>query len=261
MKNIHILPTPNPSKLGFIFEANSYHIFTNGEDPYDMADNLAHYRNLYVTNDEEIKEGDWVLKPDNTTHKMADKDILSYIESQSNATKKIILTTDQDLIKDGIQEIPDKFLEWFIKNSGCEKVEVGKWNSLAECGYSYHINIPKEEVKYSIKKEYVDDQDAYGYDVLVKEETKQETPEEAAERYLKEQNVTCLDVLENVITLDGIPFNQKERIVNAFVKWQQEKSYAKEDMEKAYMEGCKNPSLYKTHEEKAKEWFKQFRNK
>jgi hypothetical protein len=67
-------------------------------------------------------------------------------------------------------------------------------------------------------------------------EQKQETPEEAAERYLKEENVTCLDVLENVITLDGIPFNQKERILNAFVKWQQEQSYSKKEVEDALID-------------------------
>jgi hypothetical protein len=36
---------------------------------------------------------------------------------------KIILTTDQDLIKDGVQAIDDEFLEWFVKNPSCEEVE------------------------------------------------------------------------------------------------------------------------------------------
>jgi hypothetical protein len=40
--------------------------------------------------------------------------------------KKIILTTDQDLIKDGVQAIDDEFLEWFVKNPSCEFVEVDK---------------------------------------------------------------------------------------------------------------------------------------
>jgi hypothetical protein len=30
--------------------------------------------------------------------------------------KKIILTTDLDLIKDGVQSIDNEFLEWFVKN-------------------------------------------------------------------------------------------------------------------------------------------------
>jgi hypothetical protein len=30
--------------------------------------------------------------------------------------QKIILTTDLDLIKDGVQSIDNEFLEWFVKN-------------------------------------------------------------------------------------------------------------------------------------------------
>ena len=39
---------------------------------------------------------------------------------------KIILTIDTDLIKDGVQETPDEFLEWFVKNPSCEEVDVKK---------------------------------------------------------------------------------------------------------------------------------------
>jgi hypothetical protein len=38
--------------------------------------------------------------------------------------RKIILTTDVDLIKDGVQTIDDEFLEWFVKNPSCENVKV-----------------------------------------------------------------------------------------------------------------------------------------
>jgi hypothetical protein len=63
---------------------------------------------------------------------------------------KIILTTDQDLIKDGVQAIDDEFLEWFVKNPSCEEVEVRytvDFNSKAV------IIIPKEEPKQ--KYEYI----------------------------------------------------------------------------------------------------------
>ena len=39
-------------------------------------------------------------------------------------SKKIILTDNQDLINDGVQPIPDEFLEWFVKNPSCESVEI-----------------------------------------------------------------------------------------------------------------------------------------
>lgn len=38
--------------------------------------------------------------------------------------KKIILTTDQELIKDGVQVVDDDFLMWFMKNTSFEEVEV-----------------------------------------------------------------------------------------------------------------------------------------
>ena len=37
---------------------------------------------------------------------------------------KIILTTDQNLIADGVQAIDDEFIEWFAKNPTCELVEL-----------------------------------------------------------------------------------------------------------------------------------------
>jgi hypothetical protein len=47
--------------------------------------------------------------------------------------KKIILTTDQDLIKDGVQAIDDEFLEWFVKNPSCEEVEIKKGKMRLNC--------------------------------------------------------------------------------------------------------------------------------
>ena len=64
--------------------------------------------------------------------------------------KKIILTTDQDLIKDGIQAIDDEFLEWFVKNPNCEVIKVNKLCYGALSGFAdagYKIIIPKEEHK------------------------------------------------------------------------------------------------------------------
>lgn len=56
--------------------------------------------------------------------------------------RKIVLTTDPELINDGVEAIIDGFLDWFVKNPSCGSVEIK------------HVT-----------KEYVDDQDAYGYDV------------------------------------------------------------------------------------------------
>ena len=118
---------------------------------------------VYITSDEEIKEGDWYIKSNtNLPTKRIHLGNNLYKDD-----KKIVLTTDQDLIKDGVQTIDDKFLEWFIKNPSCEFVEVNI-NSFGECHMegdgcgcydtadqslcklyypNYKIIIPKEESK------------------------------------------------------------------------------------------------------------------
>lgn len=64
-------------------------------------------KELFITSDEEIKEGDWWLNlktndVDKCTHK---SEVLLYNSEKYEYIKKIILTTDQDLIKDGVQAI------------------------------------------------------------------------------------------------------------------------------------------------------------
>ena len=77
-------------------------------------------KELFITNDEEIKEGDWFY---DTYCNVVSKLTVHGKDNRISAFKKIILTTDQDLIKDGVQSIDDEFLEWFVKNSSCEEVE------------------------------------------------------------------------------------------------------------------------------------------
>ena len=110
-------------------------------------------RNIYITSDEEIKEGDWLLNL-NGIFKVKP----NYINCNPTY-KKIILTTDQDLIKDGVQAIDDEFLEWFVKNQSFEEVLIEKkfkansnyneQNQLFEkVGYwEYEIVFPKEQTK------------------------------------------------------------------------------------------------------------------
>jgi hypothetical protein len=123
--------------------------------------------NIYITNDEEIKVGDWVIDDEqdvfqvleiNHTQGILRSDGFTYV---IDICKKIILTTDQDLIKDGVQSIDDDFLEWFVKNPSCEEVEIGEgtryedeWIDNEDGGEIYQhqyccykIIIPKEEPK------------------------------------------------------------------------------------------------------------------
>jgi len=91
-------------------------------------------KELFITNDEEIKDVDCVIK------------ISSLYKGGGIIFKKIILTTNDLLIKDGIQAINDEFLEWFVKNPSCEFVNLE--NHVLEVGYNlYKIIIPQEEPK------------------------------------------------------------------------------------------------------------------
>jgi hypothetical protein len=121
MKNIHIIQTDKPSRL---WTNNLKRRLVLDEFPFHHPTNIA--KNIYITSDEEIKEGDWcydkvlnlIFQTDNHTD-------FKYANQTDNVLK-IILTTDQDLIKDGVQPIDDEFLEWFVKNPSCEFVEVIK---------------------------------------------------------------------------------------------------------------------------------------
>ena len=115
-------------------------------------------KELFITSDEEIKEGDWY--ENNGVIFKAD-DVFDEGNNPNNSNprvtdfnNKIILTDNKDLIKDGVQAIDDIFLEWFVKNPSCEEVEtklvefevdMELGDSCIEYGSYYEIIIPKEE--------------------------------------------------------------------------------------------------------------------
>ena len=127
MKNIHLLPTKNPSKL---FIHNAFNDIRFDER------NLKHdnNQNIYITNDEEIKVGDWYYLPRTNSVYKCNEDPTELNLERRLGVAKIILTTDKDLIADGVQAIDDEFLQWFVKNPTCEFVEVEDWyNKFLSC--------------------------------------------------------------------------------------------------------------------------------
>jgi hypothetical protein len=170
MKNLFLLPTDKPSRL--IKSQDNDFVYLNINAPNWFEINLKTTKqNIYITNDEEIKEGDWYVSIDeNIRQSTAVWDTTIYDKCPN---KKIILTTDQDLIKDGVQAIDDEFLEWFVKNQSCEEVEVRSFIDAFEWRTIYKIIIPKEEKDYTA--------------LLKPVGTKQETIEEIAERYYEDE--------------------------------------------------------------------------
>jgi hypothetical protein len=285
MKNIHVLPTAKPSRLWF-HKLNRNLGFSDLPMEYNGSGTWVEGRNIYITSDEEIKEGDWVLGdfPDNPIGKVISKYGQEFTAQSLNGdkyglaeydSKKIILTTDQDLIKDGVQEIDDEFLKWFVKNPSCEVIFVNKIESfdfeIDKYVYNYKIIIPKEEPKTGSITEcikmIVDNQlneleepkqDAINYSLNAfkvpkeyfgKEEPKQETLKEVAKR------------LSN--TTDE--FNQ----FVAGAKWQQEQDKTKYSEEEVFELLKKfaphirynHKELPHTWQQVVKEWFEQFKNK
>ncbi len=59
-------------------------------------------QNIYITSDEKCKEGDWFISKEGDLHNNF---------GWNFGDRKVILTTDQDLIKDGVQAIDDELTE------------------------------------------------------------------------------------------------------------------------------------------------------
>jgi hypothetical protein len=145
--NIYLLPTDQPTG---IFETNSGLQFS-------IMNKVRHGEfkgfHIYITSSEEIKDvrphkGKWQLEQGQILNKFPD-----YLTDLSDC-KLVVMTTDPTLIADGVQSIDDEFLEWFVKNSSCEFVEVNK--KLVEFPLTfkmmYKIIIPQDEpneIRYS----------------------------------------------------------------------------------------------------------------
>jgi hypothetical protein len=193
MKNIHIISTDKPSRL-----------FTWGNklrlgDLVGCPDYFGKLnKNIYITSEEEIKEGDWFYAKYSSSkypiYKCKNTKCYWELKESKIIGRKITLTTDQDLIKDGVQSIIDEFLEWFVNNPSCESVEIQdfpmteKYNSKGEyihrSYWIYKIIIPYEEPKQRLEKyseRFDNDESAIGnpetWGKRIIEEPKQETIE------------------------------------------------------------------------------------
>lgn len=159
MENVHVLPTVNYRqdyalksgevvevvRLGQLIknsETNELLINKNSQWSASCDTDVLVPHHIYITNDEEINSGDWFFDINsNTIHKA------ELATGVFNTRKKIILTTDQDLIKEGVQPIDDESLEWLVKNPSCEEVEIENgWGLEVDIQTPYYkIIIPKEE--------------------------------------------------------------------------------------------------------------------
>lgn len=236
MKNIHIIPTDKPSSLSYC----DRHLVYSPTNIFTITN-----QNIYITSDEEIKDvrpvnGKWHLEKENILNKFP-----NYLTDLSEC-KLIILTTDEELIKDGVQAIDNEFLEWFVKNSTCEKIEVqkGLFNSNGK-----KVDIINAWKYYST---------CVWYKIIIpKEKSKQETLEEAAENYGWRIKTNSFS---NKVKANELVESAKQDFIEG-AKWQAEKMYSEEQVKEIFYAGFNYAENKNENIPNFKQYFEQFKKK
>ena len=136
MKNIHIITSDKPGNKRFFHVTND-------------LEKTMQWQHIYITNDEEIKEGEYQLYNPLGNFNNAKVSKAERLLESDGRRKKIILTTDGDLINDGVQAIDNEFLEWAFKNPKCDFVEVKPLlSNNGRAFYGYKIIIPEEPISF-----------------------------------------------------------------------------------------------------------------
>ena len=200
MKNIHIIPTDKPSRLHLI---EDFLMITN-EYKNSACDTEA---NIYITSDEEIKIGDWVYCLREGFEPVLKQKVNPIGVNNDEMMKKIILTTDQDLIKYGVQAIDDEFLEWFVNNPSCESVEIERYHgintSIAEVNAISGDGSLNWEGKSDLRDCKI---------IIPKEEPKQETLEDIKLEEVFGSDYCEFSVVENKL---AILYRNQEQLLKA----------------------------------------------
>jgi hypothetical protein len=107
------LPTHKPSRLSLLNSGK----LNFGLEFISSSNSKAQH--IYITSDKTPKYLDYyiVKTKDSSGEREALGQRLDKNNSDYSKCKKIILTTDSNLIKDGVQAIDDEFLEWFIEGA------------------------------------------------------------------------------------------------------------------------------------------------
>ena len=123
MKNLHVLPTDCPSRLRYNIKTKIWEL---NEFPKYHTD-IKSTHNIYITSDEEIKMQNWCITAKGNLLQMIEGD--TALGFALLGCKKIILTTDQDLINDGIEQISEDTLLKIVEhiNSGKNNEFLKDW--------------------------------------------------------------------------------------------------------------------------------------
>lgn len=161
-RQVVMLPTNQKANIPFYCSSDGLYL------KKEYRGNSYTPQHLYIVSDEPIKVGDWVLKPDGTIIQMTHNNIVSYLDSQSTATKKIIATTDKYLelpYNGGRHEFlphpSQSFIEKYVE-------EYNKGNIITEVMVEYEKVIPNPQ---TISKEFDFDDIVFNLKVNIKDNT------------------------------------------------------------------------------------------
>jgi hypothetical protein len=149
-RNLWVIPTEKPSRLTLLKSGKLNYFSVE-----IMSSSNSKPLHIYIISDEEIKPNVYALinkvlcKTELLEGRIVSRQLAggATMDICKSEYLEIILTTDKDLIADGVQAIDDEFLEWFVENPSCEKVEVDKnWNYPLDKRWEYKIIIPNLEI-------------------------------------------------------------------------------------------------------------------
>ena len=176
-------------------------------------------KHIYITSDKKIKNRDWYIA-DNKVYRAS---VDHMPELYTYSCKKIILTTNDQLIKDGVQAIDEEFLKWVVKNPSCDFIRTLKVPYFDESSHSYLLAIPKEESKQELSLKIND---------------------EFLDTTLKEILYTLMEEFDNLVTENSSEETPKQEITIEEIEQQITLTEARGERVIKYLDKYKGQSIY-----------------
>ena len=133
---LRMVQTTEKSRIGYLtYKGPEFHDLRYFDRDMPVILDSINYQ-IYALSEKEINVGDYALLPDGTIKLMSFSDILDLINSESNSTKKIVATTNNEL---NILKIPVGDVLYYIREYNDENVikfaEYSEYTNLDHCPY------------------------------------------------------------------------------------------------------------------------------
>ena len=142
---VHMLPT-NGKDIAMLSKRVKDGMLqsANGAEGVANCNTMWQPQHLYITTDEEIKEGDWCVRG-NKVHRYVRKSMgtLPWL--------KIIATTDPKLIADGVSSIGLKLIQDYCNKGGIDEVWIECFETMEDYGKELNPKRPEPYHKWKLK--------------------------------------------------------------------------------------------------------------